>query len=270
MSTGCNECIEQFITFEPPYTIGATGPTGPLGIQGTTGPTGTQGPTGFQGLQGPTGASGTPGSQGPTGAQGETGPQGPTGPQGTNGLQGSTGATGAPGSQGSTGPTGPSGQSIGWSATGSNAIYYTGSNVGIGTSTPAYLLDVNGNTNINGVLSNPILKSYKETINIATSAGTFDVNWSTGANHAITLINGANTITFSNIVATGTLQGVNLFLQQNTGGNSTVNWPLAVSWGSQGAPTLSTTANVIDIVNFSTYKGSSRIFGFLAGKGFAA
>jgi len=75
---------------------------------------------------------------GPTGTTGTTGPQGPTGP---------TGITGPTGPRGDTGPTGITGPATPWSLLGgTNSIYYTGGNVGIGISTPDtnYALDVSG------------------------------------------------------------------------------------------------------------------------------
>jgi hypothetical protein len=75
---------------------------------------------------------------GPTGTTGTTGPQGPTGP---------TGITGPTGPRGNTGPTGITGPATPWSLLGgTNSIYYTGGNVGIGISTPDtnYALDVSG------------------------------------------------------------------------------------------------------------------------------
>jgi hypothetical protein len=75
---------------------------------------------------------------GPTGTTGTTGPQGATGP---------TGITGPTGPRGDTGPTGITGPATPWSLLGgTNSIYYTGGNVGIGISTPDtnYALDVSG------------------------------------------------------------------------------------------------------------------------------
>ena len=233
-----SDCIEQFITFEPPSQ-------GPQGVQG---PTGSQGP---QGVQGPTGAQGI---QGPTGSQGPQGLQGPTGSQGPQGVQGTTGAQG---------PTGPSQ----WQQSGNN-IYFTGTNVGIGTSIPNYTLDVSGNVNITGVLSNSTFRSYKETIFIRAMSGAIVLDCNTGNNFAITLSSGANNLTFVNIAPTGTLQGVNVFAQQDAVGNRLLSYPASVSWGTLGVPVLSTSANAVDILNFVTYTGGSKILGFNSGKGY--
>jgi hypothetical protein len=63
---------------------------------------------------------------------------------GITGPTGPTGSTGARGFTGSTGPTGPTGPNL-WSTLPNNAIFYISGNVGIGTSTPTYTLDVGGN-----------------------------------------------------------------------------------------------------------------------------
>nr|VFK39556.1 MAG: Collagen triple helix repeat-containing protein [Candidatus Kentron sp. SD] len=148
--------------------IGATGATGAVGKKGDIGPEGPQGPkgnTGPQGAKGDTGATGPQGSKGdtgPTGAQGLKGDKGDkgerglqgvkgdTGPKGIKGDQGpigATGATGAVGKKGDTGPQGPKGNKgdtgdAFWAQSGSNVSYSSG-NVGIGTATPAYTLDIN-------------------------------------------------------------------------------------------------------------------------------
>ena len=202
------------------------------------------------------------------GAMGPQGAQGIAGSDGTNGSTGPQGAVGATGTAGPTGAAGTSGSSV-WFSTGTSAIFYTGALVGIRTSTPQTALDVNGDITCRGQVINPIFKGYKETINIATSTGTFDINWGTGNNHSVTLQGGSNTITFSGIAATGTLHSINVFFQQPAT-SATITWPTSVSWGAVGAPVLSTTANAVDIINFVSFKGTSRVYGFLAGKGFTA
>jgi hypothetical protein len=100
-------------------TAGPAGPTGPTGLTGLVGPTGATGIQGIQGTQGPSGANGIDGA---------TGPIGPTGPTGSL-VSGTLGQTLR--NDGTT-----------WVAT--STIYNDGTNVGIGSSTPATLLHING------------------------------------------------------------------------------------------------------------------------------
>jgi hypothetical protein len=144
----------------PQGNTGAQGPQGPSGPQGNTGAQGPQGPqgnTGAQGPQGPQGNTGAQGPQGPSGPQGVTGAQGPQGPQGNTGAQGPQGPQGVTGAQG---PQGPSGPGTLTSGTAGYVPYYTAATtlgpptsgnlfwdntntrLGIGTASPAYLLDL--------------------------------------------------------------------------------------------------------------------------------
>ena len=144
--------------------IGATGATGPTGLSGATGSagaagavgaTGSAGPTGLTGVTGATGATGLTGA---TGVAGATGSIGATGPVGATGGIGATGVTGATGITGATGSTGilASGTAAGnttywngssWVLNSSN-IFNNGANIGIGTSSPLWKLDVVGELSI--------------------------------------------------------------------------------------------------------------------------
>ncbi len=134
---------------------GTTGLTGRTGATGASGSTGSTGDTGLTGLTGLTGASGATGLTGKTGATGATGFTGFTGSTGITGITGNTGITGSTGSTGSTGATGP-GTICSSASTNyvtkftsptdmcNSIIYDNGNNVGIGTTSPANKLDVEG------------------------------------------------------------------------------------------------------------------------------
>jgi hypothetical protein len=162
---------------------GVTGPTGGTGSNGTNGSTGITGSTGLSVLNGvanPTAGVGNNGEfyintstntifgpksggtwpgpgvslVGPAGSTGVTGPTGtgvtgPTGGTGTNGTNGATGATGAANIAGTVNTiikfTG--------AATGGNSqLFDDGTNVGVGTGSPAFKLDVAGAGRYTGTL----------------------------------------------------------------------------------------------------------------------
>ncbi|MFG0284455.1 MAG: hypothetical protein ACF8R7_08550 [Phycisphaerales bacterium JB039] len=129
---------------------GPQGPEGPAGPQGDPGPAG---PQGIQGEPGPIGPAGPQGDTGPIGPQGDAGPAGPRGEPGPVGPKGDRGDPGPPGPQGDSGPVGPQGPQgppgEPWSLSGTSA-FYTGGNVGIGTSAPAATLDVAGPSRFGG------------------------------------------------------------------------------------------------------------------------
>lgn len=187
-------------------TQGVAGPQGPAGATGATGPQGPQGltgATGATGAQGPQGLTGATGPQGPQGPQGLQGLQGNTGPQGPQGVQGPTGATGATGPQGPQGPTGflSSGAAAGntpywngssWVVNSSN-IYNNGGNVGIGLTSPADKLHVNGSLRT----ENGVINSGTEALQFFASGRADDNNYewvgfnSGGTRQGIILYDGA-------------------------------------------------------------------------------
>lgn len=103
----------------------------PYALFALSGNPGPAGPTGPAGPAGPAGAAGSTGPAGPAGATGATGPAGPAG---------ATGATGPAGPVGPMGPQGPAGDGF-WTLNGTS-VYYSGGNLGLGTSAPATHLEV--------------------------------------------------------------------------------------------------------------------------------
>ena len=164
------------------------GSTGPIGSTGATGPLGSTGATGVQGLTGPTGPLGPTGPTGPTGATGITGSTGIAGPTGPAGPSGPTGPTGATGALPLTSPFTANGvvyaSSTSALATGSSVVW-TGTNFGIGTSSPSTSLQV-GDANTSGkgiMLRNGGGASRTAYITlIGTTAASADQTWYSGIN----------------------------------------------------------------------------------------
>jgi hypothetical protein len=162
---GSNVGITLYSDGSSYYIRNSAGPTGPQGWQGPVGQSaiGVQGNQGWQGTNGAQGWQGAAGTNGTNGTDGAQGWQGPVG-------QSAVGVQGNQGWQGVIGPTGPSaaggGSSLSilgatgfWNvltvATGGTGIYgntnlyfSNNSNLGIGTTTPATTLDVNGGVTI--------------------------------------------------------------------------------------------------------------------------
>lgn len=96
------------------------------------------------------GTGGPTGATGPTGAAGSTGAAGATGANGSDGATGAQGPTGVTGAVGATGPlvSGTSGQTLRhngseWEAT--SNLFNDGTNIGIGTTSPSSLLELEEN-----------------------------------------------------------------------------------------------------------------------------
>ena len=75
------------------------------------------------------------------------------------------------------------------------------------------------------------------------------------------------TFTFSGATS-GKACSFAVYLKQDASGNRAVVWPGGVKW-SGGAPTLSTSANAIDVVVFESLDGGTNWYGSLVGTAFA-
>lgn len=114
------------------------------------------------------------------------------------------------------------------------------------------------------VLKKAVLQDYGETIvGGATGANTgssYTIDLTQG--NAFHLVLTANcTFTFSSPAASGTATSFVLYLQQDSNGSRTATWPSAVEWPADTAPTLTTTANHLDIFTFITIDGGTTWFG---------
>lgn len=120
-----------------------------------------------------------------------------------------------------------------------------------------------------GRIDNAVLKQYGEIaignglnpINVA-SAYTIDV---TKANVYNLCLIGNTTFTFTSGFVSGVYCSFTLFLQQGAIGGRTATWPASVKWPSGTAPTLTTAANRVDSLSFSTVDGGTTWYGALTG-----
>jgi hypothetical protein len=113
------------------------------------------------------------------------------------------------------------------------------------------------------LVTRPELKDYAETVNPigGTGGGTQDIDLTVGNVVSATVDTSANTFTFSNPSASGKACSFTLIL--TNGGSQTVNWPAAVKWAGDVAPTL--TAAGVDILTFVTIDAGTIWYGFAAG-----
>lgn len=132
----------SFTTLTPRQAIRPT-PYALFALGGNPGPTGPQGPAGPVGPEGPAGPAGAQGPAGPVGEPGPAGPGGPIGPQGAQGPQG---------------PIGPAGASP-FTLVGTSAVYTAGS-VGIGSSNPQGLFELQGGATALGAGGNPFSLAF--------------------------------------------------------------------------------------------------------------
>ncbi len=141
------------INGEPISTAGDVGPAGPMGPMGPPGPAGANGPAGHVGETGAVGPIGPIGLTGPAGATGPEGAIGPTGPMGPIGL------------------TGPAGASP-WLLSGTSTNFTSG-NVGIGTTGPQTVLELQKNYSATyaGDTTDSASAHFLEINNTNTSAG---------------------------------------------------------------------------------------------------
>jgi hypothetical protein len=151
----------------------------------------------------------------------------------------------------------------------------TSGNVGIGTSTPSALLDVDGTTRLGGAVSvedNEVtrskLKDYSETTVIANTGATYTIDLENGNVFNLTLT-GDCTYTFSNPPASGSAGAFTLIQNQDGTGSRTVTWPASVEWAGGSAPDITSTASSTDVFTFITTDGGTTWYGFTGGQEFS-
>jgi hypothetical protein len=127
-----------------------------------------------------------------------------------------------------------------------SAIYDSGGNIGINTSSPRQALEINNAAVFSSETDN------------GNSGAAKTIDWNAGNKQKLTLT-GACTLTFT---APGSVGNFQLRLIQDGTGGRTVVWPAAVKWPGAAAPTLTASAGAVDIVTF--YYDGTNYYGMTA------
>lgn len=156
--------------------------------------------------------------------------------------------------------SGTSGQIVFFTGTssvgGDNALFWDNTNkrLGIGTQTPSEKVEINGN-----LKAVQFIGTFYDN---GTKTTDTTIDWNNGYIQKITL--GANiTLSFINAIAGKRLI---LIVQQDSVGNRTLTWPSGTKWENGTTPTLSTSANAIDIFGF--FSDGTYYYGSIYGQGF--
>jgi hypothetical protein len=123
---------------------------------------------------------------------------------------------------------------------------------------------------VDNVLSRAELKDYAETRTTpSSSSGTLTLNLENGNVFEVTLTENVTTTNFTNPPASGKAGSFKLIVKQDATGGRTFAWPASAKWASGTPPTLTTSANAVNIVNFMTTDGGTKWFGWLVGANFS-
>ena len=99
-----------------------------------------------------------------------------------------------------------------------------------------------------------------------TSVASTTINLNAG--NVVELAHDTNitTFTWNNAAAAGRMQELTLIrVKDNNGTTRTIAWPASVDWAGGTPPTLTQTANAVDIFRFITVDGGARWYGFTLG-----
>ena len=134
----------------------------------------------------------------------------------------------------------------------------------------AATLDISGKTvtlPAGQAISRPVLTGVREAIvNTGTVSGTQTLNLHSGNIFQIKP-NGAITIAFSNVPASGTFVGV-LIRHEGDGTARTYTWPGTTKWAYGETPSMTSTNGKFDLVSLFTYDGGTTYFGQILGQNY--
>ena len=108
------------------------------------------------------------------------------------------------------------------------------------------------------------VKTINETHVTTSGSGTQDLNQES-ANVFIHTSSGNTTFTFSNPPSATYVHSFTVIHKQDGSGGHSITWPGTVDWPGGSAPSVTSSANAVDVFTFITYDGGTSYYGFLAG-----
>ena len=140
--------------------------------------------------------------------------------------------------------------------------------IGLSWASKTMVIDANGDFHLQGEFT---ANSYNERLvsnNSATGNVTIDLESGNTFAHTLT---GNVTYTFSNPPSTNAQSsasqsyGFTLKIKQDGTGSRSITWPNSIDWAGGSAPTLTGTANSVDVFTFFTHDAGTTYYGFTAG-----
>ena len=99
-----------------------------------------------------------------------------------------------------------------------------------------------------------------------TAAASMQFNGYQASSYSFTRTTNITSMFFSG-VAGAQASSITMYISANSSGTAyTIAWPSSVKWPGGTAPTLTNTANAVDIFVFTTYNGGTDWYGFIAGQ----
>lgn len=112
----------------------------------------------------------------------------------------------------------------------------------------------------------PELRDYHETVQTVVAAGTTTINIESGNIVRLTQDTNITTLTITNPSPTNKSCSLTIVrVKDNTGTTRSITWPASFRWVSATAPTLTQTANAVDIITAFTTDAGTTWFAFAAG-----
>lgn len=122
-------------------------------------------------------------------------------------------------------------------------------------------VDFKQDISVVGVLKHSEIRDYSETVAMnATATGAVTIDYDNGNIHQLTLTGDISGLTISNPPGSGKAGNLSLLLIQDATGGRTISWPASVQWVGGNAPTLSSSANAVDMVNLVTTDGGTHYY----------